>query len=61
LPEQDRGEDDAASADECVFVVARGESVPVLDVVYGPFDDVVILVVSGVEPRACHRAIALFR
>jgi len=38
-PEHDRGEDDAASIYQGVFVVAARESAPVLEVVEGAFND----------------------
>ena len=48
-PEQDRGEDHAASVGMGVLVVAGGQAAPVLEPVEGAFDDVAVLVVLGVE------------
>jgi hypothetical protein len=48
-PEQDGCQDDAASVDQCVFVVPGREAAPVLEVVEGALDDVAVLVVVGVE------------
>jgi hypothetical protein len=45
---QDRGEDDAASVDEGVLVVAAGQTAPVLHAVEEALDDVALLVVLDV-------------
>jgi len=55
-PEHDRGEDDSASVDEGVFVIAGREASPVLEVVEGAFDDVAVLVVVGVEVNRLYAA-----
>lgn len=47
--EQDRGEDHAASAKGALFVIPGGQTTPVLKVVGGPFNDVAVLVVAGME------------
>jgi hypothetical protein len=48
-PQQDGCQDDAASVDECVFVVSGRQAAPVLEVVEGALNNVAVLVVVGVE------------
>ena len=48
-PEQGGGQDDAASVDQDVLVVAGGQAAPVLELVERSLDDVAVAVAAGVE------------
>src|SRR5262245_15003473 len=50
-PDCDGPSDGGAAVDDCEFVVAGGQSTPLLDDIEAAFDDVAALVVCGIERR----------
>lgn len=48
-PQDDGGEDYPAAVDQGVLVVAGGQVAPVLKFIVGPFNDIPVLVVLGLE------------